>query len=270
MLKKYLSYLGIFILALFSFYYTDRATDIVKRNDPIMKKIYKDKDKYSVEYVNAILNDDEIIPGINGIGVNVNKSYHEMKKNNNYDPDMYVFKEISPSISFLNDYSKYIVSGNQLKNKVSLVFKINDYSYLSELINILDEKDVKATMFIDGSILENNTEKILELSHDGYELENLGYDGNYSLDKFSWTNNLLSSITNINPKYCYTDYKVKEVLDLCSDYNMYTVKPTISITNYPFITIKHNLTTNFKEENLIQKGYELVNLNDLLTENVEK
>ena len=286
MLKKYLSYLGIFILALFSFYYTDQAIDIVKRNDPTMKKIYKDKEKYSVKSVNAILNDDEIIPGINGISVNINKSYQEMKKNNNYDPDMYVFKEISPTVSFLNDYSKYIISGNTLKNKVALVFKTVDYSYLSELVNILNEKDTTATMFIDGTILENNTEKILELSHDGYELENLGYDGKYSLDKFSWTNNLLSSITNINPKYCYTDYKIQEVLDLCSNYNMYTIKPSISVTNYPFITVKHNLESGsiisfninsdvIKELPSIisyirQKGYELVNLNSLLTEDIEK
>ena len=32
MFKKYISYLGVLVLACFSFYYTDKAVDIVKRN----------------------------------------------------------------------------------------------------------------------------------------------------------------------------------------------------------------------------------------------
>jgi len=282
MLKKYISYLGIFVFAIFSFYYTDKATEIVKRNDPVMKSIIDNKNNYSIESVNAIIHDDEIIPGVNGIDVNVNKSYQQMKKDNNYNPDMYVFKEVSPTISLLNDYNKYIISGNNTKMQVSLIFKITDKTDIRDLINILLDKDILATLFVDGTILENNTDIMIELSHDGFELENLGYDNNYSKDKFLWTNNLLSSITNTNPKYCYTDYKNKDILDLCSSYNMYTIKPTISITNYPFITVKNNLTNgsiisfNINNDTLKelpsiisfikQKGYDIVDLNTLLSE----
>ncbi len=282
MLKKYLSYIGILVLAVFSFYYTDKATDIVKRNDPIMKNILKEKQKYNTESVNAIITDDEIIPGINGNIININKSYVEMKKNDDYNPDMYVFEETSPSISLIDDYSKYIVSGNQSKQKVSLVFKVIDTSYLSELINILVTKNISATLFVDGTVLENNTDQMIELNHDGYELENLGYDGEYYEDKLNWTNNLLSSITNTNPKYCYTDYKIKRVLDLCAKYNMHTIRPTISVVNYPFITVKHNLSSGsiigfrlstevIKElpsiiSYITQKGYEIVTLDNLLSE----
>jgi len=282
MLKKYISYLGVFVFAIFSFYYTDKATEIIKRNDPVMKSIISNKDNYYVESVNAIIHDDEIIPGINGIDINVNKSYQQMKKNNNYDPGMYVFKEVNPTISFIDDYSKYIVSGNNSKMQVALVFKITDSTGIKDLINILVDKDTLATLFVDGSILENNTDIMIELSHDGFELENLGYDNEYSKDKFAWTNNLLSSITNTNPKYCYTDYKNKDILDLCSSYNMYTIKPTISITNYPFITVKNNLTNgsiiSFSINNdtlkelpsiisfIKQKGYDIVVLDTLLSE----
>lgn len=282
MLKKYISYLGVFIFAIFSFYYTDKATEIIKRNDPVMKSIISNKDNYYVESVNAIIHDDEIIPGINGIDINVNKSYQQMKKNNNYDPGMYVFKEVNPTISFINDYSKYIVSGNNSKMQVALVFKITDSTGIKDLINILVDKDTLATLFVDGSILENNTDIMIELSHDGFELENLGYDNEYSKDKFAWTNNLLSSITNTNPKYCYTDYKNKDILDLCSSYNMYTIKPTIMITSYPFITVKNSLTSgsiisfNINNDTLKelpsiisfikQKGYDIVVLDTLLSE----
>lgn len=282
MLKKYLSYLGIMVLASFSFYYTDKAADIVKRNDPIMKSIISNKNDYTIKSVSAFIEDDEVIPGINGLEVDVNKSYQNMKKINNYNTDMLVFDEVIPDISFIKEYDKYIVSGNNLKNQVALVFKINNLEYIDKLDEILIDKNVIATFFIDGSIISDNTDLITTLSNNGYEIENLGYDNTYSMDKFSWTNNLISSITKSDPKFCYTDYKSSEVIDLCSKYEMYTIKPTISISNYPFLTVKQNLSSGniisfntnletIKELPSIityikQKGYDLVSLNDLINE----
>ena len=65
-MKKILSYIGVVILSLFSFYYTDKAGEIVRKNDPIMKEVMANKDSYSVEAVNAIIDGDYIISGING------------------------------------------------------------------------------------------------------------------------------------------------------------------------------------------------------------
>lgn len=284
MLKKYVSYLGVLVLACFSFYYTDKAADIVKRNDPIMKDILSNSSNYLYSPVNAIINGDEIKPGLNGKQVNIKESYQNMKKFNNYNEAMYVFEEVSPDISFINEYDKYIISGSGLKSQVALVFKVEDYSYLDSLDKILFDKDVEATMFIDGSIVENNIDKVLELVRNGYEIENLGYDGVYSIERFGWTNNLISSITRVDTKFCYTDYKNSNILDLCSTYQMYTIKPTISITNYPFSTVKNNLTSgsiisfNLNEQVLKelpsiisyikQKGYTMVTLNDLINENL--
>ena len=71
MLKKYTSYLGVLVLACFSFYYTDKAVDIVKRNDPIMQTILKESDNYYIDPVSAIISGDEITVGINGKQVNI-------------------------------------------------------------------------------------------------------------------------------------------------------------------------------------------------------
>ena len=75
MAKKYISYLGVLVLACFSFYYTDRAVDIVKRNDPIMKSILAHSKDYTLDSVNATISNDEITSGRNGKKVNVDKSY---------------------------------------------------------------------------------------------------------------------------------------------------------------------------------------------------
>ncbi len=282
MIKKYISYLGVLVFASFSFFYTDRAVDIVRRNDPIMKSIISNKDNYNIASVSAYIDNDEMIPGINGISVNVKESYKNMKKYNNYDENMYVFEEVAPEISLTNSYDKYIVSGNDTKNQVALIFKITDSSYIDSINKILLDKNIVATFFIDGEVLDFNTDSIIELINNKNEIENLGYNKEYSLDKFFWTNNLIASLTKKDPKYCYTDYKVDSILELCSKYNMYTIKPTISITNYPFITVKKNIKNgsiisfNLTNETIKelpsiisyikQKGYNIVLLSDLLTE----
>ena len=70
-------------------------------------------------------------------------------------------------------------------------------------------------------VVENNMQSVLELSSNGYQIENLGYDGKYSLERFGWTNNMISSLTNEDTKFCYTDYKNSEILELCSNKNVY-------------------------------------------------
>lgn len=284
MLKKYTSYLGVLVLACFSFYYTDKAVDIVKRNDPIMKNILANSDNYYIDPVSALINGDEITVGMNGKKVNVDKSYQNMKKIDEYDEVMLVFDEVIPDISLINSFDKYIVAGNVSKNQVALVFKVDDSYYVNTVNNILLDKDVLATFFMDGSVVEDNMDQVLELVSNGYEIENLGYDGSYNLDRFGWTNNMISALTNEDTKFCYTDYKNSNILDLCSNHNMYTIKPTISVNSYPFSTVKNELEsgsiisfnlneTTLKELPSIisyikQKGFELVTLDELISENL--
>ena len=281
-MKKVLSYIGIFVLSLFSFYYTDKASEIVKGKDPIMKNIMSNKDNYLIEPVNALISGDEIVSGINGKSVDVDNSYKKMKHYNIYDEDMYVFKEDNPILSFINSYDKYVVGGNKIKNEIALVFKIVDSNYLDKLNHILLDKNIVGTLFVDGVVLEQYTDKILELISNGNQIENLGYDLNYSKDKIGYTNNMIESLTRKDARYCYTDYKNDDVLDICGKNNMYTIKPTISVSKYPFITVKNNIKSgdivsfNMDSETikelpsiisyLKQKGYKLVSLDNLISE----
>lgn len=284
MLKKYISYLGVLVLACFSFYYTDKAVDIVKRNDPIMKNILANSTDYYIDPVSAIIENDEIISGMNGKKVNVDKSYQNMKKIDEYRESMLVFDEVVPDISLTSSFDKYIVGGNIIKNQVALIFKVEDNYYVNTINDILLDKNVLATFFMDGNVVESNMNQVLELVSNGHEIENLGYDGTYSLERFGWTNNMISSLTNQDTKFCYADYKNSNVLDLCSSYKMYTVKPTVSINSYPFTTVKKSLEngsiisfnlneTVLKELPSIisyikQKGFDLVTLNELVSENL--
>ena len=65
---------------------------------------------------------------------------------------------------------------------------------------------------MDGTVVASNMEDVLELVSNGYEIENLGYDGKYNVDRFGWTNNMISSLTTENTKFCYTAYKNSDIL----------------------------------------------------------
>lgn len=280
MLKKSLSYLGVFVLVCFSFFYTDKAVDIVKRNDPIMKTILENSESLKVDPVNAIIDSDEVITGLNGKKVNVDKSYQNMKKVNRYLESMIVYDEIIPDVNL--EYDKYVIKGNEIKNQVALVFKVDDTININKVSEILNDKNMAATFFIDGYVVENNMDLVLELVEDGNEIENLGYDGIYSSEKLKWTNNMIESLTKENANYCYTEYKDSNILDLCSKNKMYTIKPTITANNYPFLTVKKNLESGsiisfdlsdktVKElasiiSYITQKGYHIVTLEELISE----
>ena len=280
-MKKCISYLGVFVLVCFSFFYTDKAVEIVKRNDPVMKEILTISDSLKIEPINAIINDDEVISGLNGKKINIDKSYQNMKKLNIYKESMLVFDEILPEVSI--NYDKYVIKGNELKYEVALVFKVDSIDNIKLINKVLTEKNTLATFFIDGNIVKDNMNLVLELAHDGYEIENLGYNGNYSSEKLTWTNNMIESLTNKKTNYCYTEFKDKNILELCSTNKMYTIKPTINTGNYPFLTIKKNLESGsiisfdlsdktLKElpsiiSYISQKGYNIVSLEQLISEN---
>lgn len=275
-------YLGVVALVLFSFYYTDRAVDIVKRNDPVMKNILSVEEEYKQEAVNAIIEGDTIIPGINGVSVDVDNSYKRMKKINGYYESMLMFSEVIPDESILEQYDKFVVAGNRLKSNISLLVKINNANNLKDIYNVFLEKEATATFFIDGTIIEDNMDLIYEMVSDGFQIENFGYEDTYSEEYLTWTNNMIYSLTNTDPKFCYSEYHNYEILNLCSKNKMYTVSPTLVVKTNPFYSVKRNMEEGsiisldssdevLKELPTIisyirQKGYNIVTLNEVISE----
>ncbi len=275
-------YLGVTALVLFSFYYTDRAVDIVKRNDPIMQTILSNQEKYKLESVNAKIDKDTIIPGMNGVSVDVQKSYSRMKNMNGYYESLLMFSEVIPNESILEQYDKFIIRGNPNKSDVAILLKANSMTNLKKAYDIFLEKEVLATFFIDGLIIEENLDFIGTLASDGFEIENFGYNDEYTREMFQWTNNMLYSITNMEPKFCYSEYNNYDILNLCSKNKMYTVRPTVVVTSNPFYTVKENLeegsiiALNLNDETmkelpamityLKQKGYHLTTLQEAVSE----
>lgn len=272
----------VLLLAVFSFYYTEKVIDFIREKDPIMKTIKKESKEFEVTPTNATIQDNTMIPGVSGTKVDYDSSYEKMKKYGTYNESLTVFSTVEPSISIDDYYDKYISQGNGIRNDVSLVFIVNQSDNIDSIIQILKDTNTHATFFIDGLWLENNNSKVSMLKELNHEIEILSYNDRYDELYFSSSLNLLNRITNIKPKYCFAKYDSKEVIELCSKLELHTIIPTIMTGNYPYNDVKKKLskgsiisfdinsTTNIELPVIIQyikqKGYTVNTLDILLSE----
>lgn len=284
--KKVIQVISVTLLMLFSFFYTNKSIELIRENDPIMKQIKETNTKYKVDPVNATIIGNKIIPGKSGKEIDYQKTYAKMKKYGTYNETLTVLKEIEPAVSVDDYYDKYIVQGNTERKNVSLVFKTDTISNLLSILNILNQKNIPATFFVDGLLLENNTSLFETMTQNNHELEILSYDNKYDEIYFDSALNYLSSITKRKGKYCYAEYDQKEVIELCSKLKLHTIIPTVKTTTMPYKEIKDKLynsaiislpLSTITEEQLPaiidyikQKGYTFLSLEALLSENDEK
>ena len=282
--KPYLTVIGICLLTVFSFYYTNKLIEFSKSKDPIMIEIMKNKDDYNKLSIDALINNNYIIPGSEGLEVDVDKSYTKMKKLGKYNDNLYVYDVVKPTISIKDNYNKFVINGNITKKEVSLVFKAEDLKNIENINKILFNNNVSATFFIDGNIKDDdiNILKILDESNNYFG--NLGYNKKYSIKTIKYTNALLDRIDDDNHNYCYVEKDDINVLKTCSEVKMYTIKPMVVSNIFPFTYIKQNLEngkifsldTNsytLKQLDLIikyvrQKGYDFVTLEEILNEKI--
>lgn len=281
-LKKTFEIIGLISLICFSFFYTEQISTVIKENDDILNEIELIANQYKVEPIDALIKDSDIIPGLNGVEIDIKKSYRKMKKINSFNSNLLVYKEVLPEISINEKYDKYIVSGNKLKKQVSLLFLVEENSEIEKIITILKKYGISAVFYTDGNWFENNNEKIIDLIKKGHLIGNLGYNYNYNTTGISWMNTVVTKIGKQNNTYCFTKENNQEVLDICKNNKSYTIKPNIIVENNPMIEIKNNLTNGsiialkinkqtIEELPLIieyinSKDLEMVNLETLLDE----
>lgn len=281
-MKKLFTYLGISTLACISFIITEKTALVVKENDELMQEIKKNQENYNQEPIPAIINEETMIPGINGKKIDIEKTYEEMKKIGTFNDKYLIYKTLPPSISYKNHYDKYIISGNPKKNMISLLFMVYEKDNITKIIDILKEN--KATFFVDGKWFEQNNELAIELIKQGHTIGNLSYNMNYGNTDYIWINNILKKIGKQKQGYCYyTDNQ--DNLKACQLQQNYTIKPSIIIENSPLTQIKKNITSGsiislkineetIKELPLIityikQKGYQIDTLTNHLNEENE-
>lgn len=230
-----------------------------------MMEISSIKDEYEVMPVNAIIEDNTIVPGLKGRKIDLDKSYDEMRVGGVFREDALVYKDIYPSNTLSNNKDKYIIKGNNNKNKVALLYVLNsnEFEALINLDNI--------TLFISHNYLTINNINRLK----NKEIYTYGNNGIYNDKVLTIDNAIIERASKNKSIYCLAKEKNKDILEICNKKNMYVVLPNI-IGNY--MEIKNNLSNGsiilLNNLNNIQvitkyinsKGYKIVALSELLEE----
>ncbi|HHX33122.1 MAG TPA: hypothetical protein GX713_02720 [Mollicutes bacterium] len=183
---KYLKYLMLIVVITLSFYFTEKIMIHMENKNPIMLEIIKKENSYKTKPVNAVIENNTIIPGINGRVVDKRKSLAKMNEIGSFNETFLVYDEIAPEISLNNNLEKIIVKGNPIKRMVSLVINQNKNAE-----NYLKENNIKYALIADINTKIDKTKK--------YVL------GERSLDNISDLNTLLNK-HKVNTKICILNY----------------------------------------------------------------
>lgn len=279
-MKKIFQMIGLVVLTCFSFFITEKTTNVVNNMDSIMIEIKSNKDKYKIEYVDASISNNKIIPGIMGREVNINKSYKNMKQNGYYSDKLYVYNYTKPKISLDSNKDKYIIKGNPKKRMVSLIFKVDSNTFIDDIISILDNYNIKATFFISYDYLINNDDRVINIIKDGHNVSPLLDD--YSISNYEWMNMVIKKINKEKHGFCYNVNYNDSNLNECVLKNNYTIVPVEISEKNPFSDVKDkiepgsllsfNINSSIKKElstiiiYIRSKGYNIANLEENVIE----
>ena len=214
---------------------------------------------------------DKIFYGIATYSViNKNKVNLFYDQNNN---EVFYQKEIHPSF---NDYfghnndtkpiSSVIINNNDKKRqkKIAITFDsayINRYTY--QILNILDEYNIKCTFFVTGDFISNNPEQIKDILRMGHEIGN--HTTKHTKISEMYTQ---SAINDIN--ICHKNMKDLTGIDMClfrfpyGSYSERTIKLVKGLGYYPIQwTIDSQDWKNDGKESIIHR---VLSQDTLLTE----
>lgn len=275
-MKKIFKVIGTFCILCFSFFYTDKVVTVVSNNDPLKQEIINVSDNYKILPIEAKVDGDVIVPGINGRVVNIEKTYKKMRGDNVFNSNLIVYDSIYPKYRLISNMDKYIVSGNFNIHSVSILLLVDDDYYFDKIIDIIDKKEKNINLFVSYEYLNSNISSLKNINHNIYL-----YSENYTYDTLLISNNIIKRISNTNPMYCLGKVKNVENMKVCNYLDMYMVIPTVNgdygtikkeISNGSIILLESNYSTLNSISNIIDfilsKGYDIVTLDKLLDERI--
>lgn len=222
-LKKYGKYIIFSLLVLLSFYTTNKTANLARSKDPLLKEIQNASKERKLDFVNAVIQDDYIIPGMYGSVVDELKSLSKMKEDDVFNSIYLVNQSIKPDISLSDNLDKIIIKGNSKKMQVSFIIDINSSR---EIKDYLVKNNIKA------SILTTKE----HYSKDNYfEQINNDFDNYKALDKLLKKN---KQNTNI----CILDSNNTN-LNFCKQKKKYLVKPDLFLDKTNIIEVKAALSS---------------------------
>ena len=145
--------IGLLAIVAFSFFYTEKIANLVLENNELYKTIDDVKEDYTVASIDAEVYGDYIIPGLNGLEVNVKDSYFNMKGLNAFNEYYLLYDCIYPSVSLSDNKDKIITQGNSKKQSVSFILEY-DKNIILKFMEYLKVKGYKYTIIELADVLD--------------------------------------------------------------------------------------------------------------------
>ena len=144
MLKKTCKLIGILLLLVFSFVYTEKVFTTAKDNNSVMKEVVKYKNSYDIKPKEPIIKKDELILGYSGLIVDKEATYKNM--DDKFDKDKIVYKDKLPNTTITKNYNYYIKQGNVTSKSVAIIFKVKNENNLNSFLDNINKLDIKINM----------------------------------------------------------------------------------------------------------------------------
>ena len=216
---KKMRIISISLITLFSFFYTEKISNLTLQKNEIYQEITKHSSEYEEKYVNAIIDDGKITPGLNGRVVNIKNSFYNMIDLNTFNSYYLLYDVTYPEVSLEKNKDKIVSHGNPQKNAVSFITNSNN-----KVIKYF--KDNNLTI----SILTN-----LDTFNKSSSFEQINSE-TQNFNKLESLINKYSKNTNI----CYINDNNKEI---CKNHKKYLVRTDKVLNNQTFLEIKNNIAS---------------------------
>ena len=255
-MNKYFKAFGLLSILCFSFFYTEKIAKFMQSKDPLYVSIMTVKDDYHEDAVDAVIDNNYIVPGLIGMEVNVDKSFQNMQDYGYFVENDLVFDEVIPTVSLSNHLDKIVKKGNALKNSVALIVKEDS------LITYLEEMGILYNVLVTKENVDHQYTHGLKIN---YDFEH--YDEVEKILKSNKENNSLCFITGGNQEFCKQRKKVlvEESLHIQKS-NLSSLYKSVSTGDILYLDDNLGITNLKLLISQIQfKGLNIVHLNALLS-----
>ncbi|MDQ1003714.1 putative sporulation protein (polysaccharide deacetylase family) [Neobacillus niacini] len=220
------------------------AVTVGKQENPLYQSIIKNASTYEKPPSNAKI--DKVwkaIPGYNGLTVDIEASYKNMKKSGTFDEKKLVFKQTKPSVHLEDLPPSPIYRGHPDKPMVSFIINVAwGNEYLPEMLAALKKHQVKASFFLEGRWVKNNPDLAKMIVSAGHEVGNHSYThpdmkritAAETREQLVKTNEVIEAATGNKsiwfapPSGSYRDETVK----IAAEYKMKTVMWTVDTIDW--------------------------------------
>jgi peptidoglycan-N-acetylglucosamine deacetylase len=155
----------------------NKAIHVSKQETPLYQQIKERAPNYEADPEDAVFDRVwKLIPGYNGVKVDIEASYKKMKKKNEFNEQLLVYHQVPPKVHLDDLQPAPIYKGNPNKPMVSFIVNVAwGNEQIPKMLEIFKKHDVLATFFLEGRWVKNNPELAKTIAANGHELGNHSY-----------------------------------------------------------------------------------------------